>query len=272
MKAIGGLLFVLLLFPGVASAEGDLKFAGCSISAAAYMKDMAKAYREKYGVPVEVGGGGVPVGIKATLDGKVQLGGSCRHLLGKEVQAGAVSTLVGYDMLVVIVHPSNPVDSLTLAQVRDIFSGRVTDWKQLGAPPGKIQIVGREADDAGVRVMFQEMVMKGLPQAKDAIPLESSSLIEKEIESNASGVAVTGVSSAVLRKVKILKLDGVAAGKKSLADGSYPLVRPLYLVTKGAPEGEVKRFIDFVLSKEGQAIMAKNAFSIPEYKLARKRK
>lgn len=233
------------------------------------MKDMARAYYTKYGIPVDVGGGGVPVGIKATLNGKVQLGGSCRHLLSAEEKAGAVSTLVGYDMLVMIVNPSNSIDSLSLAQVRDIFSGKITNWKALGGPDQKIQIVGREADDAGVRVMFQEMVMKGFSQSKDAIPLESSSLIEKEIETNPFGIAVTGVSSAVLRKVKILKLDGVSADKKSLASGRYPLVRPLYLVTKGKPEGGVKKFIDFVLSKEGQQIMSKNAFSIPEYKLAR---
>ena len=261
----------LMLVAGSMRAE-DLKFAGCSISAVAYMKDMAKAYREKYGVPVEVGGGGVPIGIKATLDGKVQLGGSCRHLLSKEEQAGAVSTVVGYDMLVVLAHPSNPVESLTLSQVRDIFSGRITNWKDVGGEDQKITIVGREADDAGVRVMFQDLVMKGLPQVKDVVPLESTSLVEREMESNVSGIAVSGVSSARLRNVKILKLDGVSAGKKSLADGSYPLLRPLYLVTKGKPAGETKRFIDFVLSKEGQQIMAKNAFSIPEYKLAKKRK
>ena len=158
----------------------ELKFAGCTISAVSFMKDMAKAYMSKYQIGIQIMGGGVPVGIQCTLDGTVDMGGSCRHLLENERKAGAVSTLVGYDMLVIIVHPSNPVESLNLDQVKSIFSGKISNWQQVGGSDEPIIIVGRESDNAGVSVMFQEMVMKHIPiSEKNRIPLQSSALIEK---------------------------------------------------------------------------------------------
>jgi phosphate transport system substrate-binding protein len=242
-----------------------LRFAGCSISAVAYMKDMAKAFEAKYQIPVEVKGGGVPVGIKSTLDGKVELGGSCRHLLGPEIQRGAVSTIVGYDMLVFIVHPSNPVGTLSMDQVRGIFSGKIKNWNEVRGPDHEIIIVGRESEDAGVATMFREKVMRETPITPNRVDLQSTSDIELEMEKNQYGIAVTGISSAQLRKVKLVGLNIMKPSRETFLNGAYPLARPLYLVTHGEPAGTTKQFLDFVLGPEGQKIMAKNAFSLDDY-------
>lgn len=247
------------------AASPGLKFAGCSISSVAYMKDMAKAFEAKTGVPVEVKGGGVPVGIAKTLEGKVQLGGSCRHLLDSEEKKGAVSTVVGYDMLVFLVHPNNPVSTITMDQLRKVFAGKITNWKELGGPDKKIVVVGRESPDAGVATMFREKVMKGWEITPNTVDRQSTSEIEQELETNEWGIGVSGVSSAVLRKVKLLKLNVVAPDRPSFRNGSYPLARPLYLVTSGKPDGLTKQFIDFVLSADGQKIMGKNAFSLDDF-------
>lgn len=255
--------------PFAAAAEGKqpIKFSGCSISAVAYMKDMAKAFEEKRGVPVEVKGGGVPVGIANTMSGESHLGGSCRHLLDKEQKEGAVSTVVGYDMLVFIVHPTNQVNSLTMDQIRGVFAGKIQNWSDVGGPKEPIILVGRESADAGVSTMFRERVMRGWEVSPNTVDLQSTSDIEKAMETEQYrwGIAVTGISSAALRKVKMLSLNVVRPSRQSFLDGSYPLARPLYLVTKGPPAGPTRDFIDFVLAPEGQKVMSKNAFSKQEY-------
>lgn len=248
------------------------KTAGCSISKPAYLESVGKLFAAKKGVPVETKGGGVPVGIQATLDGDVSLAGSCRHLLDKEKKAGAVSTVVGYDMLVFITHPDNPADSVTLEQARAIFAGRLKEWKDVGGWPDQpIALAGRESEEAGVSVMLSEMVMNGEPLAGGDLKMMSSSEIEKEVERNRNSIAATGISSAKLRKVKMLKLAGVPPDREHFLDGSYPLVRPLYLVSKGKPKGTAKDFLKLVLSDEGQKVLGENVFTIAEYKTRAKK-
>ncbi|MEK7384269.1 MAG: substrate-binding domain-containing protein, partial [Elusimicrobiota bacterium] len=152
----------------------------------------------------------------------------------------------------------------TLDEVRDIFARKITRWDQVGGPAKPIVIVGRESADAGVAVMFDEMVMKGTPISSRRLSVLSSSEIEQEIENNPYGIAVTGIS-AKAREVKLLSIGGVPPDRAHFRDGSYPLARPLYLVTKGEPAGDTKDFIDFVLSKEGQQIMGKNAIAIRDW-------
>lgn len=254
----------LLLLPALAAgAERALRFAGCSVSTYAYMEEMAQAYARRHGTPVDVKGGGVPLGIAAAVAGNVDLGGSCRHLLPTEKKKGAVTTAVGYDALVFIVHPSNPVSSLTLDQVRALFSGRAARWSAVGGEDKPVVLVGREMPDAGVAVMFRAMVMKDERQKKSPLTLRNTSEIEREIETNPYGLAVSGISARG-RKVKILKINGVFPDREHVRDGSYPLVRPLYLVTKGPPRGAAAHFISFVLGAEGQAVMGRRAFTLED--------
>ncbi len=260
-----GLVLTLQVSGFAAEGEARIKFAGCSISTGAYMKDMGKSFEERNGIPVEVKGGGVPLGIAATLSGKVDLGGSCRHLLKGEEEKGAVATIVGYDMLMIITHPDNPAESISADQIREVFAGKITNWKEIGGADQPIVLVGRETEDAGVAVMFKELIMKGTPISDNRLDLLSSSEIEKEIEANRFGIGVTGIS-ALLRKLKVLKVDGVAPNKENFRNGSYPFIRPLYLVTKGQPQGLAKQFIDFTLSPDGQAVMAKNAVPIADFR------
>lgn len=229
------------------------------------MKDAAKAFEAKFGVPVEVHGGGVNLGIRQTLDGKVELGGSCRHLLDDEKAQGAVATIVAYDMLVFMVHPGNPVGSLTLDQVRGIFAGKITNWSEVGGPDQKILIVGREGSRSGVGTMFREKVMQGVEDIPPAVETPSSKETELAMEKTPWGIAVSGISSASLRKVKLLKLHVSDPDRANFVKGTYPLARPLYLVTKGPPQGLTKKFIDFMLSDEGQKIVSRHAFSLAEY-------
>lgn len=249
------------------SSAGPAKIAACSVSFDAYLKDMAEAFALKTGTtPAELIRSGVPVSIAAALNKKSDFGCGCRHITPEEKDRGAVETEVGYDMLVIMVHPSNPVEGLTLDQVRGIFSGKITDWGLVGGVKGRpVVLVGRESKGAGVTVSFEQMVMKGEPLSQKRLSLAHSGDIEREMEANPYGVAISGLS-ARKRRVKLLKLEGAPPDSAHFRDGTYPLARPLFMVTKGLPQGRAKDFLDFILSPEGQAVLARNAYTLEDWK------
>ena len=232
-------------------SEGQINYIGCSVMKTAFMQDIAKAYEAKTGIKINVGGGGVTVGIKSVTGGKVDISGSCRHGFKEEVAQGVVFTQVGGDALVVFVHPSNPIDNLTPEQVLGIFTGKITDWSEVGGSPQKILPVGRDDLTSGVERMAREIIFKDLliRFSKDAIARLSSSEIEQEVEENPLGIGMSGISSAKTRKLKILKINDVYPSKENIINMSYPYSRPLYLTTKGKPTGKNKDVIDFVLSE-----------------------
>lgn len=262
-------LCVGLLAAGIAAAAEPAKVVGCSVSYDAYLDEMARAYARKTGRALETVRAGVPVAVAAALNRKAALGTGCRHVTAQERGKGAVETIIGYDMLVILVHPSNPIENLTLEQVRRVFAGQITDWGELGGVKGRpIMLVGRESEGAGVTVSFQEMVMKGLPLSDKRLARVHSGQIEGEIETNPYGIAVSGLS-ARRRAVKLLRLEGAPPDGPHFRDGSYPLARPLFAVTRGRPEGLAQDFIAFMLSAEGQAVMGKNAYTLADWEARR---
>lgn len=260
-------IFLAINTAEISAEEGEINYIGCSVTKVAFMQDIAKAYQAKTGIKVNVGGGGATLGIRSVTADKIDIGGTCRHTFKEEVAQGAVLTQVGGDALVFFVHPSNPIDNLTPEQVFGIFTGKITDWSQVGSSPQKILPVGREGLSSGVERMAREIIFQDLfiPFSKDAIARLSSSEIEQEVEENPLGIGMSGISSAKTRKLKILKINGVYPSKENIMNMNYPYSRPLYLVTKGEPAGKNKDFIDFVLSEEGQNIVGKNALNLKEF-------
>ncbi len=262
-------LFVsLALIAGTVYAE-ELKFAGCSVTQIAYMKDMAKAYEAKTGIKVDVKGGGATLGIKSAGAGTVDIGGTCRHLIedeGKDVKLA----IVAYDALVFIAHKSNPVSNVTKSQMINIFEGKIKNWKELGGEDKPIIVVERHEETDGARQMLNELLGHQIKLSDSAIQVQSSSEVEKEIEKNPYAFGVTGSSSATQRELKLLSYNGVSPNKENYLNGKYPLIRPLYLATKkGETSERLKKFFDFILSDEGQAVVSKNSISVKEYKKAR---
>jgi phosphate transport system substrate-binding protein len=170
---------------------------------------------------------------------------------------------VGLDGIAVVVNPKNPVDKLTIAQLRDIFTGRVTNWKDVGGQDGKIVILSREVN-SGTHVFFKEHVLtqngKQEEFAAQALLLSSSQAIADEVTHNVNAIGYYGMGY-ISDKQKAL---AVAKDEKSVYEkpsvdnvrsGVYPIARPLLMYTAGEPQGSVKAFIDFVLSSQGQKIV-----------------
>jgi phosphate transport system substrate-binding protein len=253
-------VFILLVvwfagnLPSVFAAD-YLTGSGCSVSNVGYLNELAKDYEKRTGVKVFVRGGGSVVGIEDLRGGKVDFAAACR---AKE--AGDPEDVqfiqVAWDVLVFIVHKTNPVGNITLDQVRAIYSGNITNWKQLKGvdAPIRTYVSRPKRGLSGVEASTRKMVLKG----KDPVTspyiysVASTGIVEQMVEDTPEGFATTGYTSARKRAVTMLKLSGVHPTYKSIVSGRYPLRRPLFILVPKNPKPEVKRFIDYVLGKEGQ--------------------
>lgn len=269
MRRITGKCMVMgvaLLSISVAYAESTLVFKGCSIIRRAFMSEAAAAYEKATGHHIDVMGGGATLGIRATAAGDADLGGSCRPALPDRfaTEQSVRLTRIGWDALVFITHPSNPVDSLTLEQAKAVLQGRIDNWQTLGGPDQRLIAVFRSqvpehgGKYSGVGHMTRVMLF-GDPEydfTEKAIFFRHSAEVEEAIENIPYAFGVTGVSSALKRRVKILRLNGVEPSQQQIASARYPLFRPLYLATRGAPQGEVADFIHWLTGEAGQQVVA----------------
>jgi phosphate transport system substrate-binding protein len=264
---LAGLLMTAGVFFGVAgAADGKLTWAGCGISKNAFMAEMAAAYEKKTGVKIDFQGGGATKGIREVSKRKVDIGGTCRHLiedpasmLNHPEERRVQLTPVAWDALVAIVHKDNPVSTITLDQIRRLYTGKLTNWKELGGHDAPIELYVRKGKISGVGRTKRELIFHNYEQEFVAkYVMDSSGPLERAIQENPNGVGMTGVSSA--RKLgssaKILMLEGKEASYENIKNGQYMLYRPLYMVTHLQDSNpEVKKFLVFVMGEGGKKVM-----------------
>ncbi len=246
-----------------APVEANLRLVGSDtlLSAAT---DMAQAYMAQHpGVVIDVQGGGSGLGVTAVGKGEVDIGTVSRNVSGAEFKKFPylhVST-VAYDGLGIATHPDVKLPGLTVEQLRAIFAGEITNFKDVGGPEADIITVANPAG-TGTRGMFEELVMTyregGKKISKDMvvdIQLEEGGPTREEVlSSTPHSIASIGFDFGSLSPVPI---NGAAPTDENVLNGSYLLVRPLSLLTPGQPEGLARDFIDFALSAEGQEILAR---------------
>ena len=269
-------MFMGLGFSGCGTAKNSLQIKGSDT-----MVNLLQSWAEKYmqknpGFFAAVTGGGSGTGIASLINGTCDIAASSRNIKEKEVsqakQSGVVpyETKVALDGLAVVVNPKNSVSRLTIEQIARIFTGRITNWKELGGENKKIVVLSREVN-SGTHVYFKEHVLRtGNPNSKEefspyALLLSSSQAIADEVATNPSAIGYYGMGYLSPKQKPVL----VAKDEKSkymlpiienVVNGKYPISRPLFLYTNGTPEGPVKKFVDFILSKEGQEIVLETDF------------
>ncbi len=202
---------------------------------------------------VNVQGGGSSAGIQAALSGAADIGTSSRELKPDEKTLNEI--VVARDGLAVIVHPSNPVRGLTLREVRLVFSGEIPSWKYLAGDGRPITVVTRE-EGSGTRGAFQELVMGKVRISRGAIVEDSNGTVREIVAGDPHAIGYISLG-LVSDRVRALPLDGAVPGEAAIRDGTYKLIRPFLFVTRGAPAGMSRDFIDFVLSAEGQELISK---------------
>jgi phosphate transport system substrate-binding protein len=262
LRRIGGICVAVLasLFLLAATAEAkEIKWVGCGITKRAFMKELATSYQKKTGTRIVLKGGGATKGIRAVAKGLADMGGSCRHTIDVADEKGVKLHQVAWDALVVVVNKDNPVENITVDQLKGVLTGKITDWKDLGGPPGPVNLYVRKGKISGVGLMVRELIFKNPDQefSPKAKHMRSSGPLERAISRDTQGIGLSGISSARKRKkLKMLKVDGFAPTKENIIAGKYPFYRPLYLVTKERASSDVEDFIQYALSEEGQKVIS----------------
>lgn len=270
LAAAASLMAGLLGAPAVAE-DKVITWVGCGISKKGFMQDLADAYEKKTGIKIDLAGGGATKGLRQVASKQSHLGGACRLPLVNRQNDGTVAIEgseqalkiipIGWDALVVITHKDNPgVESVTKDQLRDVLTGKITNWKELGAPVDRpINLYVRKGKISGVGLTLRQQLFNNTNQefASSAKVLASSGKIEKAIEEDPDGIAVSGISSSRQRNVRILSLEGQQPTMDNLKAGNYHLYRILFLVAPPDYDSnpDLKAFVDYALSLEGQRVI-----------------
>lgn len=205
-------------------------------------------------------GGGSGTGIRMVGEGSVNIGSSSRELNPEEKNKhpDLVIHTIGVDGIAVVIHPSNPINNLSLEQIRDIFSGKINNYKEVGGPDKRIVLVERE-DGSGTRSMFESFVMNNTDVSTRALQKPASGAIRFTISGNEYAIGYLGIGY-LDGTIKPVSINGVAPTEENIRTHHYPISRNLYLITKGDPTGLTKEFIDFIMSDEGQQIVKEEGF------------
>lgn len=222
-------------------------------------------YRKTNKVSFSLDGSGSGNGIKSLIDGTCDIADSSREMKPAELdqakQKGETikETLIGYDMIVPVVHPSNTVKNLTLDQLKGIYDGSISNWKDVGGPNEKIIVISRDTS-SGTFEVWHEKVMKKTDVRKDALTQASNGAIIDTIAGNPKAIGYVGYGY-VNASVKGVMVNGVAITIENGKSGKFPLARKLYMYTnekKATPEA--RAFLEYVVSPTGQKLVQEAGF------------
>jgi phosphate transport system substrate-binding protein len=264
-----------------------LGFAACAVAAAApvavaagnitvkgsdTMVILGQRWAEEYGskhqgTAIQVTGGGSGTGISALINGTTDICQASREMkpdeknsLKEKYQTSGVEIPVARDGLSVYVNSSNPIKQLTMEQLRLIFTGKLTNWKELGGKDAKIIVYSRE-NSSGTYVFFKEHVLKNADYTLRAQSMPGTAAVVNAVAKEANAIGYGGAAYAKGITVLPIKRDNdspaIAPDLAHVQDGSYPLARPLFFYLRDKPKGEIKSFVDWVLSKDGQDIVTR---------------
>ena len=247
------------------------------------MVNLAQAWAEAYvtvdaTVSVEVSGGGSGTGIAALINGTTDIANCSRSMKKSEVQKAKTNTnkdpkehIVGMDALAVYVHKDNPLETITIVQLGQIFgeNGGITKWSQLGieAPGDKDEIIRiSRQSNSGTYVYFKETVLaKGKEFKQGSLDLHGSKDVVELVGKTPSAIGYSGMGYATdhVKMLTVSQKDGAEAYKPSMENAmskKYPIARPLFMYTLGTPEGAVKTYLEWCLGADGQKVVVDNGY------------
>jgi phosphate transport system substrate-binding protein len=231
-----------------------------STSVTPLMELLAAGYKKlKPNIKVNINGTGSSDGIKAAAAGTSELGMSSRELKPAEKGSGLTELTIAIDGIAVIVNPANPLADISIAQIRDVYSGKISDWAELtgGAKKGKIAVVSREPG-SGTRGAFEELAEIKDKLAAGATEFDGTGAIKAEISRNADAIGYISLGS-VDASAKALSIENIAATTDNVVNGSYKISRPFILLCKNASlKPQTKEFLAWIMSPDGQAIVGKS--------------
>jgi phosphate transport system substrate-binding protein len=244
--------------------------------------NVAQAWAEEYqnvasDVAIAVSGGGSGTGIAAMINGTVDIANASRQMKDKEIKMAQdhgqnpVEHIVGYDALAVYLHPDNPLSTLSLSQLGEIYGreGKAKSWSDLGVTvPGckgnEIVVVSRQ-NNSGTYAYFRKAVLGKDKYRAGTLDMHGSKDVVDLVEKTPCAIGYSGLAYATDHvKLACISKDGDACVSPSVAtavDRSYPIARPLFMYTNGEPEGEIKKYLDWVMSDAGQCIILNKGYA-----------
>lgn len=210
-------------------------------------------------IRIFIAGGGSGVGVQKVGHGLVDIGNTGRPLSQDEIKKyGLKSFSFAIDGVAVVVSPQNPIEDLTYEQLKKIFSGEIENWKEVGGPDWQINLYSRD-EASGTRAVFWKKALNKGKISEKATIVPSNGAMKVAISRDLRGIGYMSIGH-IDSSVKPVKLNGVFPSQENAINGKYPVVRKLYMNTKGEPKGLVKAFIDYILSSEGAKIIEKYGF------------
>lgn len=259
MKKLFAITMVAVLavscLAGCSNGNGGTVSTDGSTSMSKVIGALGEAYEKETGIKVTYNPTGSGSGITAVKEGRCDIGLSSRSLKEEEKAERLTETVLAYDGIAIIVHPDNPVADLTLSQIADIYTGKITNWSEVGGNDGEIVLIGREAN-SGTRDGF-ETITGTAENCQYRQELSSNGDVITTVANNPCAIGYASLAT-IKNTVKALSVDGVAPTEETVKDGSYAVQRPFVLVTKAdaALSETAQKFFDYMISGKANEIIS----------------
>lgn len=252
---------MLVLGLTATSFAADIAVKGSTTVQPIMQKAVEAFMAQNKGVNISISASGSGDGAKALIDGSTPLAMMSREMKESEIKQAKEKgvtpkqILIAYDCLTPVVNSASPLKNITLAQLKDIYTGKVTDWKDLGAPAGPISVVSRDSS-SGTFEYWNEHVLKKERVYARAQMQASNGAVAQVVGKQKTAIGYVGLAYAHAPGLKALTVEGVAGSVDNTLNGTYPISRGLYLYTNGEPTGDVAKLVNFILSDAGQKIVS----------------
>jgi len=273
IKKLSIAFFVSIMIVGCSASKNsfEVKISGSATMKNALNSLAAEYMNENHNSAIVIESEGSSVGIEKLINGEADICAASRNLNSNEIyelvkkkKAIGMFYLVARDAILLIKSPNLKIDNLTIEQTREIFSGKVSRWESLGDDTGKIFVALRNPN-SGTRYYFKNFILENEDFTENGKIFLSNEEINEFVKRNQNAIGFTTFNSIKNEKEIILKLNGVFPSEENIMNEKYFLVRRLYLIVSKEPEGEIKKFINWVLGPKGQKII-KEAGYIPAWK------
>jgi phosphate transport system substrate-binding protein len=263
------MLAMSLLLSGSLWAE-DLVIKG-STTVLPIAQKVSEAYMKDHpDIRISISGGGSGDGIKAIIDGTTDIANSSRFIKDKEVELAIsnktypVPFRVAYDCIVPVVHPSNSILSLTMEQLKALYTGEIKNWKDVGGEDRQVVVISRDTS-SGTYEVWEDKVMRKERVFPGALLQASNGAVVQAVANNKNAVGYIGLGY-LNEQVKAVKVNGIEGSSETTLNGTFPISRPLFMFTRGWPEGKIVNFLNYVLDpQKGQKLVGETGY-VPLYR------
>lgn len=265
IKVLTALLISGVAFTGCSKDSGNKIVIKGSTTVLPITQKAAEAYRKIHKTRFSIEGSGSGNGIRAVIDGSCDIGNSSREMKEKEIKkaekkgAKVKEIVVAYDMIIPIVHPSNPIKNISSNQLKAIYDGSISNWKDLGGKDGKIVVISRDTS-SGTYEVWHKLIMKKTDVRKDALLQASNGAIVSVVANNKNAISYVGFGY-LTKKISPLQVDGIIGTLENGKSGKFPISRELFMyINTNKISKQAKDFIKFLTGKEGQELVKKAGF------------